>query len=244
MAIIKDIEFGDGNVVSITDWGDYPIWSRIVYASEAATNQAQSFFQYLVGQAGPGITIASDMDTNMPSPGSLPAGHEMLVYSIQIIPDECVGADYVVGKETYNAGVLIPETTVVQAMYKWRTYFDNLLFQLRIEQSKTYVEGRMDHFPAGGGAHFEHTAATTEILPLEEKATPYAAMYQVTNGIQTWEAARRLATPIYLGSLETFRGILSRPRGVPGSGNVAEIDYDYQAGFTVRLTGPRKRPTM
>lgn len=246
MAIIKDIEFGDGNVVSITDWGDYPLWSRIVYASEAATNQAQSFFQYLVGQAGPGITIASDMDTNMPSPGALPAGHEMLVYSIQIIPDEILGSDTDVGKSTYNAGVLLPEATVTQALYKWRTYFDNLLFQLRIEQSKTYVEGRMDHFPAGGGAHFEHNCANDDNTP--EDPADYTSTYQITNGLQTWEAARRLATPIYLGSLETFRGILTRPRGVPGSGNlgtdVASLQYVYQGAFTVRLTGPRKRPTL
>jgi hypothetical protein len=218
------------------------LWSRVAVNSEATFNQAQSFFQYLAGQAGPGITIATDIDTNMPANGNLPASHEMLIYSIQIIPDEVISQDTVVGKTTYNAGTLLPEGLVSIGMYKWRTYFDNLLFQLRIEQSKTYVEGRIDHFPQGGGLHMEHQSAQPE-LGADQANADYSTMYLLTNGLQTWEAARRLATPIYIGSLETFRGILTRPRGVPASGD-GVVDYDFQGGFTVRMTGPRKRPTM
>ena len=54
MAQIKKIEFGDGSQVTITDWGDYPLWSRIcVGANTFGTDQA--FFQYQSGQAAPGV---------------------------------------------------------------------------------------------------------------------------------------------------------------------------------------------
>jgi hypothetical protein len=221
---------------------DYPLWSRVYVATEAGFNQAQSFFQYLVGQAGPGITTATDIDTNMPANGNLPASHEMLIYSIQIIPDEVVGQNSVLGGVTYTPGDLLPVFNVIQGMQKWRTYFDNLLFQLRIEQSKTYVEGRIDHFPQGGGLEIAGPG-TVAILPAD---AAFTSAYTISNGMRTWEAARRLATPIYLGSLETFRGILSRPRGVTANQGTAPIAYSITHGgaFTVRLTGPRKRPTM
>ena len=222
---------------------DYPLWSRVYVAADANFNQQQSFFQYLAGQAGPGITIASDLDTNMPSNGQLPASHEMLIYSIQIIPDEVISQDVTVGKTTFNPGTLLPEQDVADAFSKWRSYFENLLFRFRIEQSKTYVEGRLDHFPQGGGLHIEHDAAVDESA---EDAAAYVATYLITNGLQSWEAARRLATPIYIAPLETFRGILERPRGVPatGSGSTAPIPWQYTGGFTARLTGPRKRPAL
>jgi hypothetical protein len=220
---------------------DYPIWSRCYVATEAGFNQAQSFFQYLVGQAGPGITTATDIDTNMPANGNLPAGHEMLIYSIQIIPDEVVGQNTTLLKTVYTPGDLVPCFNVLQGTQKWRTYFDNLLFQLRIEQSKTYVEGRIDHFPQGGGVEISGPG-TVAILPAD---AAYTSTYTLSNGMRTWEAARRLATPIYLGSLETFRGILSRPRGVTANQGTAPVAYSNTGGaFTVRLTGPRKRPTM
>jgi hypothetical protein len=203
-----------------------------------------SLFQYQVGAAGPGIVAATDADTNIPSPGQLPAMHEFLVYSVQMIPDEiteAVGANFVIGDN-------VPEVTVARAMQKWSTLYANILFQFRIEQSKNFVEGRISHFPAGGGPHFEHTEASsvnasTGVQVLA--SISWSTAYIHTNGIQSWEATRRLASPIYLAGLETFRGILRFPRGaILNASGPTRLRWLYGFGMTCRLTGPRRRPTL
>jgi hypothetical protein len=237
MAQIKKIEFGDGSQVTITDWGDYPLWSRVcVTAANFGTDQA--FFQYQAGQAGPGIVLSTDIDTNMLSNGQLPAGHEFLVYSFQIIPDEILGVATTVGQTTYPAGHHLPEGTVLQGFQKMNQIFNSLLFQFRIEQSKTYVEGPIGYFPAGGGAHIEHMAAVDET----DVEAGYTTAYAIHNGEQGWDHVRRLWMPIYIAGLETFRGTLRSPRGAFDLVNTP-IDWAFGMGFTCRMTGPRKRPT-
>jgi hypothetical protein len=116
--------------------------------------------------------------------------------------------------------------------------WNSLLFQFRIEQSKTYVEGPIGYFPAGGGAHIEHDAAVDENAA---EAPDYAATYALHNGEQGWDHVRRLWMPIYIAGLETFRGTLRAPRGAFNTDT--PIDWDFGMGFTCRMTGPRKRPT-
>lgn len=238
MAYIKEIDFGDGTVATITDWGPYDLWSRI--RIEAGTfGRQQVFFQYQSGQAAPGITTSTDIDTNMPAPGSLSAEQEMLIYSIQIIPDEILGTSVTDGETTYVAGTHLPEKTVTAALAKWANLFGSLLFQFRIEQAKTYAEGRIDHFPTGGGPVMQHNSQTDDQAA---EAADFAASYLLNNGTPQWPSARRLATPLYVNGLETFRGILWAPRGEPV--RTTPIAWEFGAGFTCRLTGPRKRPTL
>jgi hypothetical protein len=216
---------------------DYPLWSRVcVTAANFGTDQA--FFQYQSGQAGPGIALSTDIDTNMLSNGQLPAGHEFLVYSFQIIPDEILGVATTVGGVPYPAGMHLPEATVTEGFQKMNQIFNALLFQFRIEQSKTYVEGPIGYFPAGGGAHIEHNCAVDEVT--SEGA--YTSAYAIHNGEQGWDHVRRLWMPIYIAGLETFRGTLRSPRGAFDLTNTP-IDWDFGMGFTCRMTGPRKRPT-
>lgn len=237
MAKIKSIEFGDGSQVTITDWGDYPIWSRVVFtAGNFGTDQA--FFQYQSGQGGPGIGLSTDLDTNMLSAGNLPAGHEFLVYSFQIVPDEIIGVATTVGETTFAAGHHLPEANVTSAFQKANQIFGSLLFQFRIEQSKTYVEGPISYFPGGGGSHIEHNSA---IDGQAAEANDHIEGYSLHNGEQGWDHVRRLWMPIYIAGLETFRGTLRAPRGAFNI--AAPIDWAYGMGFTCRMTGPRKRPT-
>lgn len=210
------------------------MWSRA--RIEAATAGDISLFQYQEGQAGPGIANATAIDTNMPAAGNLPAMHEMLIYSFQIIPDEILNAASTTGGFSGGAADWMGETSVIAAMQKWNTIYASTLFQFRIEQSKNYVEGRIDHFPAGGGPHIEHTDATTA-------SDSYDVNYIHTNGIQSWEATRRLAMPVYIGGLETFRGIIRFPRGQLDFDG-GPIDWTQGFGLTVRMTGPRRRPSL
>ena len=232
MAVIREVAFGDGTVVRITDWGDYPIYSRGIFSSAeliAELSQAYYLFNYKVGGQMPATNQrATYADTNMPGDGQLPMGHQMLVYSIQVIPDEFAKAS---SSGTYYPLQIQPEFTFAAAMWKWRKIFFQTFLQLTVEQSKSFVEGRLDHFPMGGGLEINTGGAAT------------GNAYSVTNGDKTWAATRRLAMPIHLGSLETFYVKLDWPRG--------GLDYDqtgyaFVAGFglTVRLTGPRQRPTL
>jgi len=226
MAVIRQIAFGDGTVVRITDWGDYPIWSRIVYNATNITTIGQDnyLFQYKVGGQLPVPNIlATYADTNMPGAGHLPLGHQMLVYSLQVIPDE--------HGDSSDVTQITPEDFVGWAFWKWRKIFHQALLKLTVEQTKSYIEGRLDHFPAGGGIQFQHTLPTSA-----------QEAYTIENGVAGWHATRRLAMPVHLGSLENFNVIISWPRN---GLDYDQTNYAFAKGFglTVRLTGPRQRPT-
>jgi hypothetical protein len=228
MAVIREIAFGDGTVVQITDWGDYPIWSRLVVAAGDLANlgQKQYLFNYTEGGLVPMTNQrATKSDTNMPAQSQLPMGHQMLVYSMQVIPDEFATDSYPLRMN--------PEVTVTVAYWKWRNIFFHTMATLRVEQTKAFVEGRLDHFPMGGGFQLDHNAYM---------AAGNAQGYQITNGVKAWSATRRLAVPVHLGSLENFAVEVEWPRG---GVNNSQTDYGFTYGFGLmfRLTGPRQRPT-
>jgi hypothetical protein len=230
MAIIREITFGDGTVVRITDWGDYPVWSRAVIQQGAFATLTDTFiFNYQVGAQMPLTNArATYSDTNMPGSGQLPMGHQMLVYSLQVIPDEFADAD--------TPTDITPATTVRGAFWKWRKIFFETLLHLVVEQTKSFVEGRLDHFPAGGGFLIDTNSA------VDEAVNPNNAGYAIFNGRRTWAATRRLAMPVHLGSLENFYVLLDWPRGGLGHAQ-SGFTIDEGFGLMVRFTGPRQRPT-
>jgi len=231
MAVIREISFGDGTVVRITDWGDYPIYSRAVFTRNdlnAELNQTQYLFNYTLGGQMPMTNArATYADTNMPGNSQLPMGHQMLVYSLQVVPDEFAApAESSVQKPLY----IEPEFSYAQAVWKWRKIFFQTFLTLKVEQTKSFVEGRLDHFPMGGGFKIETGGAAS------------GDAYAIYNGDKTWAATRRLAMPIHLGSLETFYVALDWPRG---GLDYDQTNYAFHNGFglMVRMTGPRQRPT-
>jgi len=232
MAVIRTVTFGDGTPITITDWGDYPLWSRGQMAALQTTDVP--LFQYIEGQQVPGGVVAvggTAIDTNMPGPGQLPLGHQMLIYSIQAIFDE---------GNSDSAGAVTQCDTVGEGIAKWNNIVTNTLFRLKVEQSKSYAEGLLTHFPAGGGVHMVKTDTMySSSAGMTPSPTPDVwSAYIVQNGNPTWEAARRLAMPIHIGALESFRGVLSFPRGAL----TAPESPDKEWGCTIRLTGPRQRP--
>lgn len=228
MAIIREITFGDGTVVRITDWGDYPVWSRaVVDAANFATLTDTFIFNYQVGaQMSLTNQRATYADTNMPGAGQLPMGHQMLVYSLQVIPDEFASSN--------TPTDITPEANTVTAFWKWRHIFFETLLHLVVEQTKSFVEGRLDHFPGGGGFVLDSNAANDESLG--------NTAYAIYNGQRTWAATRRLAMPVHLGSLENFYVLLDWPRNGIGH-DQSGYGYTFGFGLLVRMTGPRQRPT-
>ena len=181
-------------------------------------------FQYRVGGQIPVTNSrATIADTNMPGPGQLPMGHQMLVYSLQVIPDEHAST---------TVGDITPEPFVASAVWKWRKIFHQTWLKLVVEQTKSFVEGRLDHFPQGGGLQIDN------FLP-----NSASEIYTLNNGDKGWNATRRLAMPIHLGSLENFYVSVDWPRD--NDLNYNQTGYTFYDGFglTVRLTGPRQRPT-
>ena len=232
MAVIREITFGDGTVVRITDWGDYPIYSRALFTRSELTaelSQTVYLFNYVVGGQMPQTNArATYADTNMPGAGQLPMGHQMLVYSLQVIPDEFAAN---VSSNTHYPLQIRAEGTFAAAVWKWRKIFYQTFLQLKVEQTKSFVEGRLDHFPMGGGVEFQTGGAAT------------GDAYVIGNGNRTWQATRRLAMPIHLGSLEMFYVSLDWPRGGLDSDQTGYV-FKWGFGIQVRLTGPRQRPTM
>ena len=177
---------------------------------------------------------ATYADTNMPAPGQLPMGHQMLIYSIQVIPDEFAAVSV---NNRYFPLLITPETTWQAAQIKWRKIFFQTLLTLKVEQTKAFVEGRLDHFPQGGG--FLNEGGGGNVV---NDGAGNVGAYEIYNGDRSWMSTRRLAMPVHLGSLESFYVSIGWPRG--------GLDYDqtsYSFGFgfglLVRMTGPRQRPT-
>lgn len=237
MAVIREITFGDGTAVRITDWGDYPLWSRLIISqAEVQAELTQEFylFQYTLGGPMPATNQrATYADTNMPAPGQLPMGHQMLIYSIQVVPDEFASNS---SNNRYFPLVITPENTWQAAMIKWRKIMFQTHLTLKVEQTKAFVEGRLDHFPQGGGFVMQNGGADSSA----------DGAYEVYNGDRTWMSTRRLAMPVHLGSLESFYVSLGWPRGGLNLANTnGAASYQFYQGFglLVRMTGPRQRPT-
>lgn len=235
MAVIREITFGDGTVVRITDWGDYPLYSRAVFPTGDFANLTDTYlFNYQMGGQMPLTNNRATLaDTNMPGAGQLPMGHQMLVYSLQVIPDEFAEVD---ANDKATPLEIGPAGTVQAAFWKWRKIFHQFMLHLVVEQTKAFVEGRLDHFPAGGGFELDHNSQVDDFTNAGQCG------YQIVNGAKTWAATRRLAMPVHLGSLESFYVNLDVPRGGIGE---AQTSYEITSGFglSVRLTGPRQRPT-
>ena len=234
MAVIREITFGDGTVVRITDWGDYPLWSRLVItAADLAQELTQEFylFNYTLGGPMPANNQrATYADTNMPAPGQLPMGHQMLIYSIQVVPDEFAAVSV---NNRYFPLALTPEVTWDAAMAKWRKIMFQSHLTLKVEQTKAFVEGRLDHFPQGGGFVMQNGGADTSDN----------GAYEVYNGERTWMSTRRLAMPVHLGSLESFFVSIGWPRGGVNYAQTPSYSFENGFGLLVRMTGPRQRPT-
>jgi len=231
---VQTIELPSGEVFTISDWGDYPLYSRC----QVAPGNAQDVitFNYVEAQPIPGgaaVAVATMMDTNLEQASSLPIDHQMVIFSVQIRFDEA---------DSDNLGVVTQSDTAAEGMIKWLNIIHNTRFSLTITNTKPYVEGPITEFPIGAGLYWQQTedegTALPGVTPTPMPNNAYVA-YEVTNGFPTAEAARRLALPVHLGTLQTFKGRFEWPRGALPNGGISPVT-DF--GLTVFLYGPRQRP--
>lgn len=226
MATVRTVTLPDGSTFTMSDWGDYPVWSRAEI--DPAASQEILIFNYTASQEIPGGATnarATILDTNMATSGQFALRHQMVVFSVMAKYDELSTADDEKGEP--GRGVLVQEAEPGIGMAKWQTIEGNLYFKFVVEQSKPYVEGTLDRFPMGGGLVFSMTDQNT------------VQSYCVNNGIQGMHAARRLAMPVHLGALETYQGIFQFPRGpLPAWSDSTSTGF----GVKIILNGPRQRP--
>lgn len=230
MATVRTVTLPDGSSFTMSDWGDYPLWSRAEF--DPTQSQDVTIFNYTVSQTIPGgasTNRATLLDTNMPAAGQLPLRHQMVVFSVMARYDEAQTSDL---SGTPQRGAIIQESTNPLGLAKWDNIQANLFFQFIVESSKPYVEGTMNRFPAGGGLYWQE--AGRDVASTEQ--------YYVCNGEPGMHAARRLAMPIHLGALETFNGVFKFPRGALPDWNGSSTATLTDFGVTIILNGPRQRP--
>jgi len=237
MASVRTVKLPDGSVFTMSDWGDYPLWSRAEMDPDAT--QDTIIFNYLQSQTIPGGASnarATLVETNVPGAGQLPLRHQMVIFSVMIRYDEAITNSDAKGKVHQNQpGTLAAyqDPSFAEGLRKWNNIKSNMIFQLIVEGSKPYVEGHLDHFPAGGGLWTIHS---------EEVGTPTLSSYYVNNGESGAHAGRRLAMPIHIGALEQYAGLLRLPRGALANWTNTLASSKTGYGITVILNGPRQRP--
>ena len=227
---VQTIELPSGEVFTISDWGDYPLYSRC----QVAPGNAQDVivFNYIEAQAIPGggaAALATLIDTNLDQDSALPIDEQMVIFSVQIRFDEA---------DSDGSGDVTQADTAAEGMIKWLNITHNTYFELTVTSQKPRVQGVITEFPIGGGLYWQQTedpGGTYTPTPM-----PYDnwVSYEVTNGFPTAEAARRLALPVHLPTMQTFKGRFRWPRGALPNGGVSPVT-DF--GLTVFLYGPRQR---
>ena len=230
MATVRHVELPDGSIYTISDWGDYPLYSRCQIA--AARAQDVTVFGFVASQVIPGggaVAQATVLDTNMTAAGQLPLRHQMVIFSVQIRFDEA---------DSDAVGAVTQCNSPAEGMVKWNNVTQNTYFQLLIENTKPYVEGPICSFPCGGGLYWQQTEHWDALATPSPEPDIWSA-YNPNNGEPGAHAARRLAMPIHLGALEPLSGVFKFPRGALPVGGIAP---DIDVGMTVTLTGPRQRP--
>jgi hypothetical protein len=248
MATVRTVTLPDGSTYTMSDWGDYPLFSRVEL--DRNTSQDVLCYNYVQSQEIPGSAVngrASLMDTNMPTSSQLPLRHQMVIFSVQMKLDEWDTHTNLLSQA--NDGALAGADLPVQALglAKWNILTSSVYFVLLVEGVKPYTEGPITQYPHGGGLYYNKP-----YLALEAAAkTPTLDGYTIQNGEPGVHAVRRLAMPVHLGALEQFQGIFKFPRGGltaaytkagMGPASVKQIDQVGKMGITVGLFGPRQRP--
>jgi len=237
MATVRTVTLPDGSTFTMSDWGDYPLFSR----AEIDRDNAQDVitFNYVQSQEIPGSAAngrATLMDTNMPTASQLPLRHQMVIFSVQIRFDEVDTEDN--GNSLVQAQATTGTVDTTSGIAKWNIFTSNVYFVLLVENVKPYTEGPLTQYPHGGG------------LFLSQSLPGLGAVqdaYTIQNGEAGAHAARRLAMPVHIGALEQFQGLIKFPRGGLNAAYTAGgIDADKgtlgKLGVNIGLFGPRQRP--
>jgi len=227
MAAAEALTLPTGETFVFSEWGDFPVWSRCEF--EAGITQDVVVFNYTEAQEIPGGSTAAratHYDTNMEEASQLPIDEVMIVMSIQIRFDESDSDD------DDDPGLVVMSDSAAEGMWKWRQLLEASTFTFTITNQKPMAEGPIDCFPFGGGMYFQYTQ--------DAGAANYA--YNPQNGFPTAEAARLLALPLRINTLQPFKGRFRFPRGALPNIETTPTTTEDVYGLTTFLYGPRQRP--
>jgi len=231
---VNTIELPSGEIFTIADWGDFPLYSR----AQIAPGNAQDVivFNYVEAQPIPGGGVAAALstliDSNLEQDSALPIDEQMIVFSVQIRFDEA---------DSDAAGLVTQADSGAEGMIKWLNITHNTYFELTVTSQKPRVQGVITEFPIGGGLYWQQSRDTgATVAGYTPTPMPYDnnVAYEVINGFPTAEAARRLALPVHIPTMQTFKGRFRWPRGALPAGGISPVT-DF--GLTVFLYGPRQR---
>lgn len=227
MAAAEALTLPTGETFVFSEWGDFPVWSRVEF--EQGVTQDVLAFNYTEAQVIPGGSSAAPAtiyDTNMEEASQLPIDEVMIVMSIQIRFDESNSDD------ANDPGLVTLADSNTEGLMKWRQLLEACIVTFTITNQKPMAEGPIDCFPFGGGMYWQHVADSAE--------ANYA--YYPQNGFPTAEAARLLALPLRINTLQPFKARYRFPRGALPAVETTPTTVDDVYGLTMFLYGPRQRP--
>lgn len=239
---ITKIRLPSGTEVALVDWTDKPLFSTGDFGS-GFTQQETDLFGYVVGDQVPavndGVAItarrtATEMDTNVQTPGAMASTEEMLVYAIKIEYfnlDLSNAADFTTGAASI-AGQPMPSIVQLAQFARYCT------LRLYISQ-KIYAEAGLGYFNTGFGP-----AGTATTRTADATGRSYATM-----GVSGAHAVRSYVVPHHIGGQEKYRVSICNFSGGGATWAITEIapneaadDASQVMRMRVYLEGLRKRP--
>ena len=203
MAQITQVRMPNGQTISIVDWTDKPLFSRMDLLS-GYTDQNIECFTYTVSDnvsSSSNVTtrrIATEADTNVVTPGGMASTEEILIYNIKVEPYQLLAGEPAGDAAAWTVngpGLPIPAPEPL-AILGART-----LLRLEISQ-KIYAEAGLTYFNTGFGVF------TGGGRGLAGANGAYANL-----GLPSAEAPRSFSIPHHIGGQEKFRVVLTNPTG-------------------------------
>ncbi len=179
---VKGLRGADGAVRTLTDVGEYDVWSTVV-CPKVPTGELQAF-SYGVGASVSGVAaVATKLDTNMRTPNQF-VDESMNVYGIAIQPMR------------YNNKALTGAGPTQAILLDFDVLEEHTLFRFHVGGDKPFAEGRISWFSEGAG--FYGADSTPTLV--------------ASNGVPSVAAIRRWEYTLPIGRVEKFWGELSWPR--------------------------------
>lgn len=181
---VKGLRGADGAVRTLTDVGEYDVWSTVVTPAAGALNGELQAFSYGVGAAVSGsVAVATKLDTNMRTPNQF-VDESMNVYGIAVQMSRRTNAALTAGAAT------------VLVLADFHIIDEHTLFRFHVGGDKPFAEGRVNWFAEGGGLY-------------GVDSTPNAVL---ANGSPNISSIRRWEYTLPIGRVEKFWGEFSWPR--------------------------------
>jgi hypothetical protein len=206
---ITTMRLPDGNQVAFVDWTDQPLYSTcdILHGS---TDDSIPLFNYVVSDdvsASSNVLVkrtATDLDTNMATPGAFASTEELLLYGVK--PEFY----QLVCETDFDASSAIETGPFEPIPSAWRLdyLFRRCLFEIQVSQ-KLKHRAALGYWPTGFGPAIALAASVTGT-----EATATSFDYALGNsGVPAANAARSLSVPIHIGGQEKIDVRIRNPEG-------------------------------